>query len=272
MLRLGLILLLAPLLRADSVDLASPEMIADGSDLFAKNCAVGYCHGSEGRPGRGPALRDRVWDVRDLHRITAEGLEGTSMPGWKGIMADSAVWAVTAYVLSLSSEPPSGAAAIVEIGTAAAAAERAALSEEAARGRALFFDLTRQRRCGVCHALDGLGTAIGPNLTLAASTKSPHDLTRDIVTPQAQIAYGFEQVQVTLRSGETIAGVLAEETESVVRVYDTTSAPPPLRSVAKRDIRRQRKRNRSSMPDDLHEVYTADEIAAVVAYLSEIGR
>ena len=272
MVRFVVILLLAPLLRADSVDLSSPEMIAEGSALFAKNCAVGYCHGSEGRPGRGPALRDRVWDARDLHRITAEGLPGTSMPGWKGLMEDSAIWAVTAYVLSLSSAPPAGAAAIVELETPEAAAERAALSEEAARGKALFFDLTRQRRCGVCHALDDWGTAIGPNLALAASTKSSQELTRDIVRPQAQVAYGFEQIQLTLQSGETIAGVLAEETESVVRVYDASSVPPPLRTVAKEDIRRQRSRNRSAMPDDLDQVYATDEIAAIVTYLSETGR
>ena len=99
-LHFAVILLLVPFVRADSIDLSSPEMIADGSELFAKNCAVGYCHGSEGRPGRGPALRDRLWDTRELYRITAEGLPGTGMPGWKGVLEEAGVWAVTAYVLS----------------------------------------------------------------------------------------------------------------------------------------------------------------------------
>ena len=101
---------------ADTVDLASETLIAEGSAQFAKSCAVGYCHGSEGRSARGPALRDRVWDPGELFRITAEGLPGTSMPGWQEVLTEEAVWAVTAYVLSLSSEPPTGTAAIVELG------------------------------------------------------------------------------------------------------------------------------------------------------------
>ena len=116
MMRLFVALFLtAPLLAAESLDLSSPELIAEGSALFAKSCAVGYCHGSEGRPARGPELRNRVWDPRELYRTTADGLPGTSMPGWKNVIPDAAIWAVTAYVLSLSSDPPVGAAAIVEL-------------------------------------------------------------------------------------------------------------------------------------------------------------
>lgn len=268
------ILLLAASLpaAAESIDLASPEMIADGSALFAKNCAVGYCHGSEGRPARGPALRDRVWDPHELHRITVEGLPGTSMPGWKDLLSAREVWSLTAYVLSLSSEPPSGSEAIIALEAAEDAGEPVPLSAEAARGKALFFDLTRQRRCGVCHELEGAGTAVGPNLALAARTKTRQELTRDILKPQARIAYGFEQVQLQLRSGERIAGLLADESESQISVYDAASVPLPLRAVARRDIRSQRTRQRSSMPGDLDDVYGPEEIAAIVAYLSELNR
>lgn len=257
---------------AGSVDLSSPELIAQGSDQFARSCAVGYCHGSEGRAARGPALRDRVWDPRELHGITANGLDGTSMPAWKDVLSDEAVWAVTAYVLSLSSEPPTGPAAIIELGPAEAVASRAPLSEAAIRGKALFFDLTRERRCGVCHQLDGLGTAIGPNLVLAARAKTQRDLLRDILQPDSEIAYGFEQVQLDLRSGERLRGVLAEETETRIRVFDAASVPPPLRSVAKRDVRRQRMLKRSSMPSDLSEVYSAGEMDSIMTYLSETSR
>ena len=267
----ALALAAAPIV-AESVDLSSPELIAQGSDQFARSCAVGYCHGSEGRAARGPALRDRVWDVRELYRITADGLDGTSMPAWKDVLSDEAVWAVTAYVLSLSSEPPSGAAAIVELGPGEAASSRPPLSEAAIRGKLLFFDLTREKRCGVCHQLDGLGSAIGPNLVLAARAKTQRDLTRDILEPHAEIAYGFEQVQLELRSGERLQGVLAEETETRIRIFDAASVPPPLRSVAKRDVRQQRTRERSSMPADLGEVYSASEIALIVTYLDETAR
>ena len=254
---------------ADTVDLASDSLVAEGSAQFAKSCAVGYCHGSEGRSARGPALRDRVWDPSELFRITAEGLPGTSMPGWEDVLTAEAVWAVTAYVMSLSSEPPTGAAAIVELGAASDSPESPELSAGALRGKELFFDLTRERRCSVCHQLDGLGTPVGPNLKIAAKGKTPQELESDVLEPHGRIAFGFEQVQVELRSGETLAGVLAEETETHIRVFDAASVPPPLRSFAKADVRRQQTRARSSMPGDLDTVYTSDEIADIATYLSE---
>lgn len=254
---------------ADTVDLASDSLITEGSAQFAKSCAVGYCHGSEGRSARGPALRDRVWDPSELFRITAEGLPGTSMPGWEDVLTAEAVWAVTAYVMSLSSEPPTGAAAIVELGVAFDSPESPELSAGALRGKELFFDLTRERRCSVCHQLDGLGTPIGPNLKIAAKGKTPQELELDVLEPGGRIAFGFEQVQVELLSGETLVGVLAEETETRIRVFDAASVPPPLRSFAKADVKRQQTRARSSMPADLDSVYTTDEIADIATYLSE---
>src|SRR3989304_7975154 len=53
-------------------DLTNPELISQGKELFAQNCAVGYCHGSAGRSGRGPRLRAREWDKNYLFRVSME--------------------------------------------------------------------------------------------------------------------------------------------------------------------------------------------------------
>ena len=256
---------------AQSLDLSSTDLIAEGAVQFAKSCAVGYCHGSEGRSARGPALRDRVWDPRDLYRITADGMPGTAMPAWRDVLRSSTIWAVTAYILSLSTEPPSGEAAIVEADPTAGTQQEQTLSEAASHGKELFFDLARQRRCGVCHELDGLGSAVGPNLAISARSKTASQLLRDIREPDQEIAYGFEQVQLLLRSGERIQGILAEETETRIKLFVAGSIPPPLRSVAKSDIQQQGTRRRSSMPADLERSYSDEEMEAIVAYLKESG-
>lgn len=263
------LLLTAGVAGAEPLDLSSPQLIGEGAVQFARSCAVGYCHGSEGRSARGPALRDRVWDLRELHRITAEGLPGTAMPAWKDVLSPAMVWAVTAYVLSLSTEPPKGAEAIVELDGSTIAGENKELTEGAARGKQLFFDLTRQSRCGVCHELDGMGTAIGPSLAIAARSKTASQLARAIRDPQAEVAFGFEQVQLQLRSGERIEGILAEETDTRIRLFVAGSVPPPLRSVAKSEVQTQGNRKRSSMPSDLDKVYSDEEIEAIVTYLKE---
>ena len=249
-----------------TINLLDTSVIAHGSALFQKNCAVGYCHGSEGRSARGPALRDRVWAPRDFYRITHDGLPGTSMPPWKDVLSAEDIWAVTAYVMTLSKNPVAPAEAVIALETADE--PPTTLTGEAKRGQDLFFDLNREKRCGLCHQVGDLGTAIGPNLAVAAAAKSAADLERDILDPGKERAFGFELTEVATRGGETIAGVLADQTPVAVRVYDVSALPPVLRTVPASEVRRVRTRKgRSPMPTGWNAVYTEAEIAAIVAFL-----
>ena len=256
-------------LSAEPIDLSSPELVAEGAKQFAQSCAVGYCHGSEGRSARGPELRDRPWSAQELYRITDQGLPGTSMPGWNGVISDRAIWAVTAYVLSISSSPPSGSGAVVMTGGGDEGERQAELSPEAELGKQLFFDLKRQSRCGVCHRLGALGTAIGPNLALAARSRSKSELIQDILDPHRSVAFGFELVELHLHSGERIRGVVAEETETRVRLFDSGAVPPPRRTAKKSDIRAQAIVEGSAMPANLDETYSPEELGAIAAFLWE---
>ena len=252
-----------------TVNLLDQGVIANGATLFQKNCAVGYCHGSEGRSARGPALRDREWAPRDFYRITHDGLPGTSMPPWKDVLPAEDIWAVTAYVMTLSKTPVTPADAVVSLeGEEEGPRE---LTGEAKRGEELFFDLNRQKRCGLCHLLRGTGTAIGPNLTAASGAKSAEELLRDIHQPSKQRAFGFELTEVTTRAGETIQGVLAERTPAAVRIYDTSALPPVLRTVPAGEVRRVRTRKgRSPMPGGWEQAYGEAELQAIVAFLKEM--
>jgi len=61
-----------------------PSQVMDFTTLYGANCAG--CHGDEGRPGAALALADAVYlalaDDATLRRVTAEGVPGTSMPGF----------------------------------------------------------------------------------------------------------------------------------------------------------------------------------------------
>ena len=138
--RLGCI----PAAAQQTVNLLDRGVIANGAALFQKNCAVGYCHGSAGRPARGPALRDREWNPRDLYRMTHDGLPGTSMPAWKDVLSSEDIWAVTAYVMTLSKNPVEPANAVIAVEESGEGP--VTLTGEAKRGEELFFDLTRQKR------------------------------------------------------------------------------------------------------------------------------
>ena len=255
-----------PFARSSTVDLKDPAVIAKGNRVFGRYCSVGYCHGAQGRSGLGPALRDRVWDPQELFGIVAGGRPGTLMPPFVENLYPEDIWSIVAYVISLGSVKP-GASTAVEVESAARAAD--SLSEQARRGRSLFFDLTNEKRCSLCHQLEDNGTAVGPNLALVVKSQSEEQLRRHILEPNAAIAEGFEQTVITTNQGERVAGVAKERTDELIRVYDAAGIPSPLRTFYRDEIRSVETQKRSSMPDDYGDFYLHEEVAAIIAYLRE---
>ena len=261
---------LATLARGSTLELTDGVVIAKGNRVFGRYCSVGYCHGAHfrslGRAGLGPALSDRVWDPQELFGIVAGGRPGTLMPPFQENLYPEDIWSIVAYVISLGSVKP-GASTAVEVESAARAAD--SLSEQARRGRSLFFDLTNEKRCSLCHQLEDNGTAVGPNLALVVKSQSEEQLRRHILEPNAAIAEGFEQTVITTNQGERVAGVTKERTDELIRIYDAASIPSPLRTFYRDQIHGVETRERSSMPDDYGDFYLHEEVAAIIAYLRE---
>jgi len=64
----------------------------------------GYCHGTEGRGYKGPALRDRPDLSTDtLHTTIYFGRKraGHLMPAWGGTLSEEQIWTVVAAIVSL---------------------------------------------------------------------------------------------------------------------------------------------------------------------------
>ncbi len=82
-------------------------------------------------------------------------------------------------------------------------------------GRAIF---TKKPEAGCirCHAVDGKGGQIGPELTwLRNATERSHVL-ESIILPNSVVAPGFESVVLKLKNGEMLAGVVrGESTEEI---------------------------------------------------------
>ena len=249
--------------QSSTVNLHDAVFIAAGSESFAKNCAVGYCHGSEGRAGRGPRLRDKVWNADKLFSVIHDGIPSTTMPPWKDILPEKDIWSVVAYVISIGAAE-SETAGNVEL---SASGGSDLLTDEARKGRELFFDLMNEKRCSVCHRLGSTGAPIGPDLAAAVRKKSTEQIRRDILEPQAAIAEDFEQIVIDTKKGERIVGLKKEETAEFVRLYDTASIPAPLRTIYKDEIKSRGAERRSAMPTGYGSVYSDEELSAIIAFL-----
>ena len=217
----------------------------DGGQIFKTRCSIGYCHGSEGKPGRAPKLRERDFTGAYLNKVITDGIPSSSMPAFKGLLKPAEITAVVNYVLALSGKPPVQRAEPLEETTTAAA--------NFDKGKALFFDAANENNCGVCHAIDGAGTAMGPDLRKLKRTRA--ELIASIENPpQSRLT------KITLRNGDTIQGIPTGDT----RIWDTEGMPPVLRNINKEEIAKTETIHGQVMPKTQ---YSKDQMDEIVSYI-----
>lgn len=89
--------------------LDSESDLAAGQKIFATNCAV--CHGQMGEGGIGPNLTDDYWihggSIRDIFRITQNGVIEKGMTPWRDILSPMQMAQVSSYIKTLrGTDPP----------------------------------------------------------------------------------------------------------------------------------------------------------------------
>jgi mono/diheme cytochrome c family protein len=194
-----------------------------GAKVFQQSCAVGYCHGSGGSANRAPRLAGKSFERGALKKIVDAGVPGTAMPGFRALLPAADLEAVVEYVMKLGAGAPAASTHAASGGPAPA---EPALPAEARRGKDLFFNAVGGTRCSTCHAVDGMGVAIGPNL--AASP------------PQSGAAIANvkpRHVEQADAQGDRFPALLVEKKGGWTKVFDLTVAPPVLRTFADQDIR-----------------------------------
>jgi putative heme-binding domain-containing protein len=261
--------------QAPHITLDDPAVITRGAALFASSCAVGYCHGAEGRAGGGPRLAGRKLDQDYLFKTISMGINQSPMPAFKSELSSDQIWSVVAYISSLS-EPAAGhvARAGRETALPPAAAnppvERTRSNTadpnggDVEAGGSLFFDLSNPRHCALCHQFQGRGINIAPDLT-SLTAKLPKDILRDILEPDVSLA--IEPVTVVTKSGERITGIKKQEERDRIRIYDTGSLPPVLRTIYRDQLQTVTAERRSPMPHDYGQTLTPKQLLHLISFL-----
>ena len=160
------------LMRPNAVVTAGPpaqDDAAAGKKLYETRCQ--YCHGEKGK-GDGPgaavmyprprdftsgAFKIRTTDFgeapsdADLTKIINDGMPGSTMPAWRGVLKDSEIVQVIAYIKTFSPSvfDPKSPPKAVQLSTNAPAASQASID----KGQKLFQDV----QCWKCHGQEGRG-------------------------------------------------------------------------------------------------------------------
>jgi putative heme-binding domain-containing protein len=125
-----------------------------------------------------------------------------------------------------------------------------------ARSAWWYFMTNSTAQCVRCHAINGEGGTVGPELGQIGDKLSREELLRALVEPSARLSPGYGTVKLTLKDGQEVTGILMEESadELIIKTSDaeplevstsriskrenTPSAMPPMGTLmSKREIR-----------------------------------
>ncbi len=91
-------------------------------------------------------------------------------------------------------------------------------------GRKYFFR-NSTGQCVRCHAIRGAGGDVGPPLGNIGNILSREQIAQALIDPSARLSPGYGNVRVMLKDGQTVTGILAEETEKEL-ILKTSEAEP----------------------------------------------
>jgi putative heme-binding domain-containing protein len=138
---------------------------------------------------------------------------------------------------------------------------------DARRGAEIFQRPTLG--CTACHAVQGQGGAIGPDLSALGSAQPVDFIVGAIVDPQKEIKEGYTSISITTAGGEEYQGNLLRESRDELVIRDVLQNKEV--SLRRTDVVDRRQLG-SVMPAGLADTLTRDEFRDLVRYLSELGR
>ncbi len=219
--------------------------IEDGKRVFQGSCA--NCHGPDGNLiagidfGRGVFRRKFTND--ELAATIIGGIPNTPMPPNPAMSKEQALRIVD-YLRSMSegrAMPANG---------------------DARRGRKLFEG---KGACTDCHAVHGVGSRVGPNLTNIGALRRAGELERSLLDPKAEVQAENRFYKVTPKNGKPVTGRLLNRDTFTVQLLDTDER---LRSFRIADLS-QHGFDETPMPAASKKL-TSQQIADVVTYLSSL--
>lgn len=239
------VLIVAALASPATAQHATAFDVQDGRRVYEGTCAA--CHGPDGNLiagidfGRG--VFRRAYSDDELAATIMAGIPNTPMPPNPNMRQDEAL-RVVEYLRSMSEGRETKA------------------DGDARRGRTLFEG---KGECRDCHAVQGVGSRVGPDLTSIGLVRRIGELERSLLDPKAEVQAENRFYEVSPKSGEPVVGRLLNRDTFTVQLMDLDER---LRSFQIADLR-EHGFDETPMPPARDKLST-QEIADVVSYLSSL--
>jgi len=153
-----------------------------------------------------------------------------------------------------------------KLGSAISAEEILSLSGDPNRGR-IIFDKSSAAQCKQCHAVQGFGGALGPELSNIGKKYERKALLETILEPSKAIAPEFIPYLLETTSGQVYAGFVTEKTADHVVLKDVKNQSV---RVPANEIDALVAQQKSLMPELILSEVTAQDAADLLAYLTTL--
>lgn len=134
------------------------------------------------------------------------------------------------------------------------------------RGRELFF-ANKKAICATCHAVQGQGGKIGPDLSRIGAIRAPRDLLEAVVFPSASFARGYEPFTLVTDEGRVTSGIIARETAEAIYLIDNARAEVRVPRSAIETLEQGRV---SIMPEGMDTQLSRQDLADLIAFLQSL--
>ncbi|MSR31863.1 MAG: hypothetical protein EXR99_10200 [Gemmataceae bacterium] len=137
------------------------------------------------------------------------------------------------------------------------------ISGDRDQGLQVFLN-SRGQSCLACHRVQGVGGALGPDLTQACGNQSGKKIVESLLFPSQEIALGFRAVTVLHQSGALTTGMLVHRDGKKLLLRDATlrDIGIPLEEVSKISPA-----DKSLMPEFSHGQFTWGQCLDLAAFL-----
>jgi putative heme-binding domain-containing protein len=132
------------------------------------------------------------------------------------------------------------------------------IESDSARGREVFV-----QKCAACHALDGGGYSVGPDLA-ALSDRSTPGLLAAILDPSRAVEPKYALYQAVTRDGRTYSGILALENAAQIELLEQENR---RHTIPRDEIEDLSSSEKSLMPDGFEKELSRQQFADLIAYL-----
>lgn len=138
---------------------------------------------------------------------------------------------------------------------------------DVARGKKVYH--RAELTCAVCHAIDGKGGAIGPDLSSIGASAPADYLVSSLLWPSKKIKEGYQMSVITTKQDEVVAGTVVRENQNVLVVRSPYGVET---RVPKGNVKSRKNSPTSMMPSGLTANLSDAEFVDLVAYLASLGK